>query len=166
MKLKQINIALLSVLMTVPAAAQQKVGDFIESRSNNEALRGTERKMNYEPEGRAFVCVNGTNRYTRALYGGYTDYRVETSDRPIFAVFKKGKHRNVRFVVNGVPVDSTDYCKAWYENACRSYLLRDKRLEKAGIEALRIAVVALQDEESALFRLRARAVPAPLTSGH
>ncbi len=152
MKLKQINIALLSVLMTVPAAAQQKVGDFIESRSNNEALRGTERKMNYEPEGRAFVCVNGTNRYTRALYGGYTDYRVETSDRPIFAVFKKGKHRNVRFVVNGVPVDSTDYCKAWYENACRSYLLRDKRLEKAGIEALRIAVVALQDEESALFR--------------
>ncbi|MDE6354053.1 MAG: DUF4450 domain-containing protein [Prevotella sp.] len=152
MKLKQINIALLSVLMTVPAAAQQKVGDFIESRSNNEALRGTERKMNYQPEGRAFVCVNGTNRYTRALYGGYTDYRVETSDRPIFAVFKKGKHRNVRFVVNGVPVDSTDYCKAWYEDACRSYLLRDKRLEKAGIEALRIAVVALQDEESALFR--------------
>ncbi len=152
MKLKQINIALLSVLMTVPAAAQQKVGDFIESRSNNEALRGTERKMNYQPEGKAFVCVNGTNRYTRALYGGYTDYRVETSDRPIFAVFKKGKHRNVRFVVNGVPVDSTDYCKAWYEDACRSYLLRDKRLEKAGIEALRIAVVALQDEESALFR--------------
>lgn len=152
MKLKQINIALLSVLMTVPAAAQQKVGDFIESRSNNEALRGTERKMNYQPEGRAFVCVNGTNRYTRALYGGYTDYRVETSDRPIFAVFKKGKHRNVRFVVNGVPVDSTDYCKAWYKDACRSYLLRDKRLEKAGIEALRIAVVALQDEESALFR--------------
>lgn len=162
MNLKQINISLLAALMAMPVVAQKKVGDFIESRSNNEALRGTERKMNYRPEDRAFVCENGTNRYTRALYGGYTDYRVETSDRPIFAVFKKGKHRNVRFVVNGVLVDSTDYCKAWYQDACRSYLLRDKRFEEGGMSGLRIAVVALQDEESALFRFESEDGEKPL----
>ena len=152
MNLKQINVALLAVLMTVPATAQKKVGDFIESRSYNEAVRGAERTLNYRPEGRAFVSENGTNRYTRALYGGYTDWRVETSDRPIFASFKKGRHRNVRFVINGVPAESTDYCKAWYEDACRSYLLRDSRWQKAGMESVRVAVVALQDDEAALFR--------------
>ena len=65
--------------------AQQRVGDFIESRSNNEDQRGAERYLQYYPEHGQFVCVNGKNRYTRALYGGYTDYRVETSDVPIFA---------------------------------------------------------------------------------
>lgn len=149
MNLKQINIALLAMLVASPIAAQKKMGDFIESKSWNEARRGAERFMNYRPEGRAFVCENGSNRYTRALYGGHTDYRVETSDRPVFVAFKKGKHRNIRFEVNGVRIDSTDYCKAWYEDACRSYLLRDKRW---GDTEIRLSVVALQDEEGALFR--------------
>ena len=43
-------------------------------------------QQNYRPEGRAFVCENGNNRYTRALYGGPTDYCIETSDRPVFAI--------------------------------------------------------------------------------
>lgn len=152
MNTRRLNIALLAMALCAPAAAQKKVGDFIESISHNESLRGAERTMNYRPEGRAFVCENGQNRFTRALYGGYTDYRVETSDRPIFATFKKGKHRNVRFVVNGVPIDSTDYCKSWYEDACRSYVLRDKRWGGGEDAGLRVAVVALQDEEGAVFR--------------
>lgn len=159
MNLKQVNIVLMSVMMASPALAQKKVSDFIESKSWNEASRGAGRTMNYRPEGRAFVCENGTNRYTRALYGGHTDYRVETSDRPVFAVFKKGKHRNVRFEVNGVPLDSTDYCKAWYVDASRSYLLRDKRW---GDTELRVSVVALQDEEGALFRFEGNDASHPL----
>ena len=51
-------------------------------------------QKSYFPEGNAFVCENGTNRYTRALYGSYTDWRLETSDRPVFAVVKKDHHRN------------------------------------------------------------------------
>lgn len=145
--------------MTSPCSAQKKVSDFIESKSWNEDSRGAERTMNYQPEGRAFVCENGTNRYTRALYGGHTDYRVETSDRPIFAIFKKGKHRNVRFEVDGVPLDATDYCKAWYVDAGRIYLLRDKRWGDIG---LHVSVVALQEEESALFRFESDNAAHPL----
>lgn len=159
MNLKQVNIVLMAVMMSAPLAAQKKVGDFIESKSWNEEKRGAERTMNYRPEGRAFVCENGSNRYTRALYGGHTDYRVETSDRPVFAVFKKGQHRNVRFEVNGVAIDSTDYCKAWYVDACRSYRLRDRRWGDAGIS---LSVVALQDEESALFRFESADKSRPL----
>ena len=55
----------------------------------------------YRPEGRAFVCVNGQNRFTRALYGSPTDGRIETSDRPVFAVYKKNNCRNVQFRING-----------------------------------------------------------------
>ena len=73
------------------------------------------------------VCENGENRFTRALYGSYTDWRLETSDRPVFAVVKKGHHRNIRFVVNDVPLDSTDYCRAEYKDGLRRYLLRDRR---------------------------------------
>lgn len=140
----------MALLLASPATAQKKVGDIIESKSYNESKRGAERTMNYRPEGRAFVCENGTNRFTRALYGGYTDYRVETSDRPIFATYKKGKHRSVRFVVNGVPVDSADYCKAWYVDASRSYMLKDRRWGGEG--ALYVSVVALRDIEGAVFR--------------
>ena len=55
------------------------------------------RTLQYHPDGRDIVCVNGANRYTRALYGGYTDFRIETSDRPIFGTYRGKNHRNVRF---------------------------------------------------------------------
>ena len=116
----------------------------------------------YRPEDGGFVCENGTNRFTRALYGGYTDYRIETSDRPVFAVVKKNHHRNIRFRVNGVALDSTDYCKATYINGMRIYSLRDHRWGDGAELALQ--VVALPDREGAvwLFDDRHFAQPAGL----
>ena len=64
--------------------------------------------VGYRPDGRAFVCINGQNRYTRALYGGPTEFRIETSDRPVFAIYKKRDCRNVQFSLNGVRLDKTD----------------------------------------------------------
>ena len=63
--------------------------DYTESTSYNDAYRGTPRRLQYVPDGEDFVCVNGKNRYTRALYGSHTAYRVETSDRPVFAIYNK-----------------------------------------------------------------------------
>ena len=104
-------------------------------------------QMPYFPEGNAFVCENGINRYTRALYGSHTDWRLETSDRPIFAVVKKGYHRNFRFEVNGVSLESTDSCKAWYRHGARHYSLADKRWNWG----LTVTVLALPYEEGAVF---------------
>ena len=109
-----------------------------------------ERRQQYVPQGNAFVCENGTNRFTRALYGSHTDWRLETSDRPVFAVVKKGHHRNIRFVVNGVPLDSTDYCKAWYEEGVRRYRLRDRRWQDA---ELAMEVAAMPDGEKAVWEI-------------
>ena len=109
-----------------------------------------ERRQQYVPQGNAFVCENGTNRFTRALYGSHTDWRLETSDRPVFAVVKKGHHRNIRFVVNGVPLDSTDYCKAWYEEGVRRYRLRDRRWQDA---ELAMEVAAMPESEKAVWEI-------------
>lgn len=138
----------LSVIVPTAMLAQKKIGDFIESRSNNAEKRGVARTIQYTPKDGGFYTENGTNRFTRALYGGYTDWRVETSDCPIFAVFKKSHHRSIRFVLNGVRVDSAEHCASIYRDAIREYTLRDKRWGGT----LKIGVVAMPDEEVAVFK--------------
>ena len=146
---------LIVLLSAISASAQsQKIGDFIESTSYNLDKIGQERQQQYQPRHGSFVCENGTNRYTRALYGSYTDWRLETSDRPVFAVVKKDHHRNIRFVFekDGVPypLDETAYCLATYGNGRRYYLLEDQRWGKGYI---RIEVLALPDREAAVWRI-------------
>ena len=106
----------------------------------------------YRPEGRAFVCVNGQHRFTRALYGSPTEWRVETSDRPVFALYKKKDYRNVQFRVNGVPLDKTDFCESRYEAGMRSYLLRHKAWGQKA--SLRVKVVASLQAEQAMWRFQ------------
>ena len=112
----------------------------------------THASENYRPEGRAFVCVNGQNRFTRALYGSPTEWRVETSDRPVFALFKKKDYRNLQFRVNGVWLDKTDFCESRYEDGMRSYLLRHKAWGPKA--TLRVKVVASLQQEQALWRFQ------------
>ncbi len=145
-------ITILFLATTSVAVSQnRRIGDYIESLSYNDGRAGIERTMQYKPVGRAFVCHNGTNRFTRALYGSPTDWRLETSDRPVFAVAKKNHHRNIRLRVWDVALDSTDYCEASYADGVRSYELRDKRW---GMSTLRLQVVAHPTEESAVFRFQ------------
>ncbi len=122
-----------------------------------------ERVANYQPDGRAFVCVNGNNRYTRALYGSYADYRIETSDRPIFALYRKVNNKNIRFRVTykgeAFQLDSAAYCEARYEAGRRDYLLRDQRW--VGAE-LRLSVLSYHDTEGAIWKFSTKGFNAPV----
>ena len=113
-----------------------------------------ERQQQYTPHHGSWVCKDGTNRYTRALYGSHTDWRLETSDYPIFAVVKKGHHRNIRLVLirDGVeyPLEQVEHCRALYGSGRREYLLSDSRW---GDATLRIEVLALPDGEKAVWRV-------------
>ena len=115
-----------------------------------------QRTANYHPDGRGFSCVNGNNRYTRALYGSVDEWRLETSDRPIFAIFKKNNHRNIRFVIkcNGqaFQLDSVEYCRARYEAGKREYLMKDKRW---GSGVLKLSVLAYPQTEGAVWKFAA-----------
>lgn len=128
--------------------------DYTESTSYNDAYRGTPRRLQYVPDGEDFVCVNGKNRYTRALYGSHTAYRVETSDRPVFAIYNKPKSWNIAFRLSsngreGLALDSTAYCEARYTPGRRSYVLADPAW---GTDSLRVSVLPLPDSEEAIWR--------------
>ena len=144
---------LLVLVMAVVAGLQtqaQPAGALSAQNDNNR--RVIVRKQQYEPDGNAFVCENGTNRFTRALYSGHSGYRIETSDRPVFAIVKKGMTRSVRFEVEGVMLDDATYCWSKYANGIRNYVLVDKRWEQYGRGVVRVNVVALHKEEGVIFQ--------------
>lgn len=112
-----------------------------------------QRRTEYVPKDGGFWCINGTNRYTRALYGGPSAYRLETSDRPVFAVFADSKNcRNISFSVEcsgeRVKMDSTDICEALYNNGVRTYTLSHKAW---GNERLRVEAICLHERDAAVF---------------
>ncbi len=161
--MKRVILTILFLTQSVAAAWSQYAtqgnnvkgaGDRIESTSFNDHKRGTERRLQYLPDGDDFVCVNGENRYTRALYGGPTAWRLETSDRPIFATFVKRDNRNIRFVIHlpdgsVTPLESTEFCEARYTPGRRSYRLKDPRWGENA--ELTIVVLPSMNEESALW---------------
>lgn len=117
----------------------------------------TVRKTHYYPDGRDIVCLNGQSRYTRALYGNHTGFRVETSDRPVFAVYQPKKENcNVSFVLHTAQgdfaIDSTDYCEARYRAGRRTYFLRDKRWGRGQIA---LTTLACKDRARGLWRIEA-----------
>ena len=148
-------ILLITSLICLSASAQkQKIGDFIESTSYNLDKIGVERRQQYFPERKGFVTINGENRYTRALYGSHTDWRLETSDRPIFAVVKKDHHRNIRFELDyqgkSIPLEKVSFCKAHYAGdtgGARFYAL----FEQDWIDSLGVVALASPDRERAIW---------------
>ena len=145
--------------VSLPAQTKQakKIGDFIESTSYNEHKRGAERTLQYYPEGDDFVCINGKNRFTRALYGSWSPFRLETSDRPAFAAYDKRNSKHIRFLLQGrglsVALDSIEFCEARYTAGRRTYLLKDAALGKG---TLSVSVLAFPDADGAVWKFSAK----------
>lgn len=135
----------------------QKIGDFIESTSYNEHRRNATRSLQYTPDGDDFVCINGKNRFTRALYGSHTAFRLETSDRPVFAAYTKENPKHICFKMQTsggtVALDSTEHCESRYTAGRRSYSLSDPAF---GGGSLSITTWALPDKEGAIWQFNAR----------
>jgi len=121
----------------------------------------TGRKQQYFPDGRDIVCQDGDKRYNRALYGSYTEYRLETSDRPIFAVYRSKAHKNIRFrlTANGktTPLEQTTHAEARYNAGKRVYKLTDASWGKG---SLTITVLLQPDAESAIWKFEPQSMPA------
>lgn len=135
--------------------------DYIESSTFNTDYRGAKREMQYLPaEDGSFVSHNGKNLYTRALYGGPSLFRIETSDMPIFAAYHKSENRNIHFTVTvgdkTMRLDSVADCKAYYIGGERRYELSDPAWGKGTIE---MTVVATYDREGAIWKVVAKNMP-------
>jgi hypothetical protein len=162
MKKKHVNVVLL-LLATMTAMGQPPhhgAGDYIESMSYNRNERNVERVLQYYPEGEDFVCINGKNWFTRALYGNHTAFRLETSDRPVFAAYYKNNSKNISFKITVgtefLALDSVDYCLSRYKAGRRDYELKDSVWGKG---VLHISVSAFFDREGAVWKVDASQMP-------
>ena len=158
---KRILTALAMTLIASAVSAQKRVGDFIESASNYEDMTRAPRAVQYIPYKNAFYTVNGNNRFTRALYGSHTDYRIETSDRPVFAIYKSKNYRSLRFFLDDLQLDKAENCEAYYKEGMRQYVVRDSKWGNSAV--LYIDVVAYPDKEGAIWHFRAEGFNAPVT---
>lgn len=115
------------------------------------------RSINYYPDSNDFVCINGNNRYTRALYGNKSLFRIETSDRPVFAAYNKTNNKNIRFrlSVNGTltALDSVDHCESRYSAGKRSYILTDKHW---GNGKLYISVLVCNKKDGGIWQFKTK----------
>jgi hypothetical protein len=76
-------ILLILLVPLVPSAQKQQ--------------RIKERSIHYRPDGTDFVCMDGKQRFNRALYGSNTAFRVEAGDLPEFALYLPGMGGNLQF---------------------------------------------------------------------
>ena len=104
--------------------------------------------LNYRPDGEALVSVNGTNRFTRALYGTCDLSRVETSDIPEASLYLGGMAETIEFPA----LKDFERIESRFEKGVRSYELRDAA--KIGDGAIKVAIVAAADGDGGVIRLK------------
>lgn len=118
------------------------------------------RPLRYQPDGEDFVIVNGDRKFTRALYGGHTGFRVETSDVPEFALYLPRMGGNLTFSVEvgeGVlPLNEAERIECRYRPGTRLYKITDPLLGEGSIE---MAVLALMDEEAGVWKITSEGLP-------
>lgn len=146
--------------INIKAQTAKQAGDYIENMSYNTGKRASVRSLQYRPQGEDFVCINGNNRFTRALYGSHTLFRLETSDRPVFATYSKNINKHIAFKIKTgekiVALDSFEYCKSIYKPGRRDYELKDAAI---GNGILRVSAQAFYDKDGAIWKFDAENLP-------
>ncbi|WP_210116037.1 DUF4450 domain-containing protein [Hymenobacter wooponensis] len=119
------------------------------------------RTLRYRPDGTDFVIQNGDKRFTRALYGTNTAFRVEAGDLPEFALYLPGMGGNLKFGLLGTDGQSKWLIKAAsiearYRPGAMLYTIQDPLL---GGGTLHLEVQAMADAEGMLVKARFEKVP-------
>ncbi|WP_324677474.1 DUF4450 domain-containing protein [Hymenobacter sp. GOD-10R] len=120
-----------------------------------------QRTLRYHPDGQDFVIVNGSKRFTRALYGTNTAFRVEAGDLPEFALYLPGMGGNLKFGLLGDNGQSkwlikADKITARYRPGGMFYDIEDPLL---GAGSLHVEVLAMADAEGLVVKARFDKVP-------
>jgi hypothetical protein len=148
--------AFIFLLATINASSQQ---------TNNPSgwWHDKERVLRYHPEGEDIVIVNGSRRFTRALYGTNTAFRAEAGDLPEFALYMPGMGGNIKFgLIDGIKTKwliNANKIIARYRAGSMLYDIEDSLLGKG---KLHIAVLALADAEGIIIHVKTENVPASI----
>ena len=133
------------------------LGSVAQSTGTNNLWHGIERTLRYHPQGNDIVIVNGERRFTRALYGTNTAFRVETGDLPEFAMYMPGMGGNLKFgIINGDNskwLIKADKITARYRAGSMLYEIEDALLGKGKIL---LSVMAMADEDGMIIKLEGK----------
>ncbi len=147
-------------ITSLPACAQE----LYPVKLSDSLWHHEQRELRYQPDGTDFVITNGDRLFTRALYGTHTAFRVETGDRPEFALYMPGMGGNFKF---GLQVgDSSKWLTAFktitarYRAGSRIYTIEDPML---GNGKLTLTILAMADAEGFIVKARFDNVPTALT---
>ncbi|OON66520.1 DUF4450 domain-containing protein [Hymenobacter sp. CRA2] len=140
-------LAWAAALLARPAVAQAPSGQPLRHQQP--------RALRYRPAGTDFVIRNGNRRFTRALYGTHTAFRVEAGDLPEFALYLPGMGGNLKFglVAGGRSkwLIKADSIEARYRPGTMLYRIQDPLLGPQG--QLRLTVLALVDAEGMVIKV-------------
>jgi hypothetical protein len=154
---KPMRILLLLILTMCVFVTRAQVKD------TTQWWHGKERILRYHPEGEDIVITNGNRRFTRALYGTNTAFRIEAGDLPEFALYMPGMGGNIKFgLVSGNKTKwliNSDQVTAKYRAGSMLYDITDAMLGKA---KLHIAVLALADAEGVIIKIKTEGNISPI----
>lgn len=118
-------------------------------------------QASYQPAGNGITCINGVNRFTRAIYGTNTPFRFETSDYPEIGLYMPNMGGSAYFAVKRGNVmkwvKDFEYVKSTYIAGKREYELRDKSLFGGG--RLCISLLALSNADGMIGRISGTDLP-------
>lgn len=121
------------------------------------------RELRYKPDGTDFVITNGNRLFTRALYGTHTAFRVETGDRPEFALYMPGMGGNFKLGMQSG--DSSKWLTraktitARYRAGSTLYTIEDPIL---GNGKLLLHILALSDADGFVLKARLENLKTPV----
>lgn len=111
--------------------------------------------LRYHPEGRDFVIKNGTRRFTRALYGTNSAFRLEAGDLPEFALYMPAMGGNLQFgLINGREskwLIRAENIIAKYRPGSMLYTIQDPLL---GEGTMSLSLLALSKGDGLILKIR------------
>ncbi len=130
---------------------------FGQQNIDNRLWHNIKREIRYLPQGKDIVITNGNRRFTRALYGTNTAFRVEAGDLPEFAMYMPGMGGNIKFGIANA--DSSKWLinankiKAIYRAGSMLYEIEDLILGKGKIY---LDVLAMDNSEGVVIKVRSK----------
>ncbi len=119
------------------------------------------RPLRYQPEGTDFVINNGPEYFNRPLYGPNTAFRVDTGDRPQFALYLPGRGGVLRLGVvigsKALWLDDAAHITARYRPGSMLFEIGDPAL---GNGTLLITAIPSAGVDGLVVRVEPRGTPA------
>lgn len=124
-------------------------------------LQISELKAYYIPNGNGITCINGKNRFTRAIYGTNSPFRFETSDFPEIGLYMPNMGGSVYFAIkNGDKIkwiSKAENIEATYLSGSRKYVISDSEILGSG--KLIMEMLAWADADGVIVKLEGENLP-------